>query len=172
MFPTSRSSSTGRWRLPSRLTSIELVSRLSFLAFKSRSTRRIPFPLLLPSIHAGRTGRAGKTGLAITFLGHEDDEVLYVSFTSPPESAVPSFQIYLFQSLLTLLTPLFPPGTTSRTRSTSPSDPSWTMSSPVILLHNRGLLPPTSTRGNGEERRSDQSWIRFINARSCASFRI
>ena len=25
----------------------------------------------------GRTGRAGKTGVAITFLGHEEDEVLY-----------------------------------------------------------------------------------------------
>ena len=25
----------------------------------------------------GRTGRAGKSGVAITFLGHEDDDVLY-----------------------------------------------------------------------------------------------
>ena len=25
----------------------------------------------------GRTGRAGKTGVAITFLGHEDTDVLY-----------------------------------------------------------------------------------------------
>lgn len=33
---------------------------------------------MLMSLHPpGRTGRAGKTGVAITFLSNDDDEVMY-----------------------------------------------------------------------------------------------
>jgi hypothetical protein len=34
---------------------------------------------LLTEFLAGRTGRAGKMGIAITFLTNDDDEVMYVS---------------------------------------------------------------------------------------------
>jgi superfamily II DNA/RNA helicase len=76
----------------------------------------------------GRTGRAGKTGVAITFLGHEDDEVLYVVTMCAPSQVK---RILTCRSLIT--------GTTSRTRSQSRNEADW-----IPSCHDTRLLRTVS----------------------------
>jgi hypothetical protein len=67
-FKTSVLLSTSRWPIPSKLMCIALVG-LSVYVCVERYLR---------GFLSGRTGRAGKMGIAITFLTNDDDEVMYV----------------------------------------------------------------------------------------------
>ena len=66
MSKMSVSSLITRWQALSRHTCIVLVSWC--VAIRGSSY----------DLSAGRTGRAGKKGAAITFLTNDDDEVMYV----------------------------------------------------------------------------------------------
>lgn len=71
MSPTYPWSSISKWQTQSKLTFIESVRFLSPLSFRSRSNDGVSYLLI------GRTGRAGKTGVAITFLSDADEELMY-----------------------------------------------------------------------------------------------
>lgn len=88
MCPTFPLLSTSRWREVLRPTCTELVCCISI-------SGSVAYGIL------GRTGRAGKLGVAITFLTNDDDEVMYdlkQGLYPFPRSALSAFS-YFYRNL-------------------------------------------------------------------------
>ena len=91
-------SSTSRWPILSRLTCIVSVGFRIYAAF---FPSRIQLTSCGLTFCLGRTGRAGKQGVAITFLTNDDDEVMCVYFFRPISVLCPiGAQPVLFISIL------------------------------------------------------------------------